>query len=202
MSCRAHRMMVVRGFARYLSGIDPRTEVPPAGTIRHPTPMAATVHLLRRGRARDDRAGAGGDPAAVALSDLPDADRAARHDRDAGRGGAAPGPRRPRPGRRGAADPRVEVRQVAARAAARQRASRRSSATTTPANGCCPSRATDSLFVSLRGTRVIYECVWPVHRKLCEHAGVGASSTVTPRIHDHRHCVRGQDAARLVSGRR
>ena len=32
----ADRMMVVRGFARYLSGIDPRTEVPPAGTIRHP----------------------------------------------------------------------------------------------------------------------------------------------------------------------
>ena len=32
----AHRMLVVRGFARYLSGIDPRTEVPPAGTIRHP----------------------------------------------------------------------------------------------------------------------------------------------------------------------
>jgi site-specific recombinase XerD len=27
------RMMAVRGFARYLSGIDPRTEVPPAGTI-------------------------------------------------------------------------------------------------------------------------------------------------------------------------
>jgi integrase/recombinase XerD len=32
----ADRMMVVRGFARYLSGIDPRTEVPPAGAIRHP----------------------------------------------------------------------------------------------------------------------------------------------------------------------
>ena len=32
----ADRMMLVRGFARYLSGIDPRTEVPPAGTIRHP----------------------------------------------------------------------------------------------------------------------------------------------------------------------
>ena len=27
------RMMAVRGFARYLSGIDPRTEVPPAGAI-------------------------------------------------------------------------------------------------------------------------------------------------------------------------
>jgi integrase/recombinase XerD len=33
----ADRMMIVRGFARYMSGIDPRTEVPPAGTIRHPT---------------------------------------------------------------------------------------------------------------------------------------------------------------------
>ena len=33
----SHRMMVVRGFARYLSGIDARTEVPPAGTIRHPS---------------------------------------------------------------------------------------------------------------------------------------------------------------------
>lgn len=26
-----HRMTIVRGFARYMAGIDPRTEVPPAG---------------------------------------------------------------------------------------------------------------------------------------------------------------------------
>jgi len=32
----AQRMMAVRGFARYLSGIDLRTEIPPAGTIRRP----------------------------------------------------------------------------------------------------------------------------------------------------------------------
>ena len=44
-----------------------------------------------------------------------------------------------------------------------------------------PDPSTDSLFVSLRGTRVIYECVWPTHRMLCERAGVGASSTVRPR---------------------
>lgn len=50
-----------------------------------------------------------------------------------------------------------------------------------------PDPSTDSLFVSLRGTRVIYECVWPVHRELCEQAKVGTSSTVRPRIHDHRH---------------
>ena len=34
---------------------------------------------------------------------------------------------------------------------------------------------------------MIYEIVWPTHRMLCDRAGVGASSTVTPRIHDHRH---------------
>lgn len=51
----------------------------------------------------------------------------------------------------------------------------------------CPDPSTDSLFVSLRGTRVIYETVWPVHRDLCELAGVGAGSIVRPRIHDHRH---------------
>lgn len=31
-----HRWTVVRGFARYMSGIDPRTEVPPAGMVRTP----------------------------------------------------------------------------------------------------------------------------------------------------------------------
>ena len=55
-----------------------------------------------------------------------------------------------------------------------------------------PEPSSDSFFVSLRGTRVIYEIVWPAHRKLCEHAGVGASSTVTPRIHDHRHSLRSR----------
>ena len=44
----ADRMIVVRGFARYLSGIDPRTEVPPAGTIRNRQTVAATLHLHRR----------------------------------------------------------------------------------------------------------------------------------------------------------
>lgn len=44
----AQRMMAVRGFARYLSGIDPRTEVPPAGTIRQPETVATTVHLYRQ----------------------------------------------------------------------------------------------------------------------------------------------------------
>ena len=29
----AHRMTAVRGFARYLAGVDPRTEVPPVGLL-------------------------------------------------------------------------------------------------------------------------------------------------------------------------
>ena len=41
--------------------------------------------------------------------------------------------------------------------------------------------------MSLHGTRVIYETVWPTFRMLREHAGVGADSTVTPRLHDFRH---------------
>lgn len=34
-SVRARRMTAVRGFARYLSGIDPGTEVPPLGLVAH-----------------------------------------------------------------------------------------------------------------------------------------------------------------------
>ena len=30
----AMRLLVARGFARYMAGIDPRTEVPPTGLIR------------------------------------------------------------------------------------------------------------------------------------------------------------------------
>ena len=43
------------------------------------------------------------------------------------------------------------------------------------------------MFVSLRGTRVIYESVWPTFRRLCDQTGIGAGSAVTPRIHDFRH---------------
>ena len=40
------RMTAVRGFARYLAGIDPATEVPPLGLMPQPAAMAAAVHLL------------------------------------------------------------------------------------------------------------------------------------------------------------
>ena len=171
----ADRMMLVRGFARYLSGIDPRTEVPPAGTIRHPKHWRRPFIYADADVLAMIEQAAGADPAAVALSDLPDADRAARHDRTAGRGGASLGPRRSRPSRWCVADPGSRSSESRGSCRCRPARSTRSSATTTPASDCCPDPSTDSLFVSLRGTRVIYECVWPMHRKLCEHAGVGAA---------------------------
>jgi hypothetical protein len=47
-------MTAVRGFARYLAGIDARTEVPPPGLIRIPRSWRAAVHLRRRRRAGAD----------------------------------------------------------------------------------------------------------------------------------------------------
>src|SRR5207248_2091448 len=51
----------------------------------------------------------------------------------------------------------------------------------------CPRSSSDSFFVSLRGTRVIYECVQSTFRRLCDSAGVGAGATDRPRVHDLRH---------------
>jgi len=46
---------------------------------------------------------------------------------------------------------------------------------------------TPNFFVSLHGTPLIYAVVGQVFRELCAGAGVGASSSVRPRIHDLRH---------------
>ena len=81
------RMTAARGFARYLSGIDARTEVPPLGLMPHRARWrqpfiysAADIDaLLDAGPQHDRLAAAGGD--------LPDPDRAARGERAADRRG-------------------------------------------------------------------------------------------------------------------
>jgi integrase/recombinase XerD len=50
-----------------------------------------------------------------------------------------------------------------------------------------PQPGNDSFFVSLTGRRLIYVSVFEVFRDLREHTGLGATSTTTPRIHDLRH---------------
>lgn len=51
----------------------------------------------------------------------------------------------------------------------------------------CPSPLTRSFFVSARGNRLIYPVVQQVFRRLCDAAGVGAESPMVPRIHGLRH---------------
>ena len=182
----AHRMMVVRGFARYLSGIDPRTEVPPAGTIRQPQRWrrpfiysdADVLALIEQARVVIPQplrsatyqtligllATTGMRVGEVLRLDRGDLDR-------------SEGVLRVRESKFGKSR-LVPLQASAVDALERYDLTRQR---------LLPEPSSDSFLVSLRGTRVIYETVWPVHRKLCEHAGVGASSTVTPRIHDHRH---------------
>jgi len=50
-----------------------------------------------------------------------------------------------------------------------------------------PRPATPAFFVSMRGSRLIYQVVQQVFRNCCHAAGVGTGSAARPRIHDLRH---------------
>ena len=182
----ADRLMVVRGFARDLSGIDPRTEVPPAGTIRHP-------HRWRRPFIYTDTDVLSMIEQAGAV--IPQPLRSATYQTLIGLL-ATTGLRVGEALRLDRSDLERDEGML------RIRESKFGKSRLVPLHASavdalerydhirqqlCPDPSTDSLFVSLRGTRVIYETVWPTHRKLCEHARVGAGSTIRPRIHDHRH---------------
>ena len=182
----ADRMMLVRGFARYLSGIDPRTEVPPAGTIRHPRrwrrpfiysdndvlemigQAQAVIPQPLRSATYQTLIGL----LATTGLRIGEALRLDRRDLD-----TSEGVLRIRESKFGKSR-LVPLDPSAVDALERYDHTRQR---------LLPDPRTDSLFVSLRGTRVIYETVWPTHRMLCDRAGVGAGSTETPRIHDHRH---------------
>ncbi len=182
----AHRMMAVRGFARYLSGVDPRTVVPPAGTIRRPRRWrrpfiytdADVLALIEQARSSIEQPLRSatyqtliGLLATTGLR-VGEALRLDRGDLD-----RSEGILRIRESKFGKSR-LVPLHPTAVDALERYDHTRQR---------LLPDPSTDSLFVSLRGTRVIYECVWPVHHELCEHAKVGAGSTTRPRIHDHRH---------------
>ncbi len=182
----ATRMMAVRGFARYLSGIDPRTEVPPAGAIRRPSrwrrpfiytdaDVLALIEQAGRVIAQPLRSATYqtliGLLATTGLR-IGEALRLDRDDLD-----RIEGVLRIRESKFGKSR-LVPLHASTVDALERYDHTRQR---------LLPNPSTDSLFVSLRGTRVIYETVWPAHRMLCERSGVGAGSTITPRIHDHRH---------------
>jgi integrase/recombinase XerD len=180
------RMMAVRGFARYLAGIDPRTEVPPPGLVRIPrrwrppfiytdADVLTLIGQARRSIPQPLRATTYetlfGLLASTGLR-IGEALRLDQADVDVTDGVLLI--RRSKFGK----SRQVPLQASTLEALERYRHRRRQ---------LYPHPKTESLFVSLHGTRVIYECVWPTFRRLCTEAAIGAGATVTPRLHDFRH---------------
>jgi integrase len=185
-SVPATRYRSVRGFARYMAGIDSETEIPPAGLIRRPRsrrpPFIYTdeelLALLEQARAsipQPLRAATMHTLIGLLASSGLRVGEALRLDRgDVDWSDGVLHIRRSKfnksrlvplaPSVLGALERYAHLRD-------RER----------------PAAAGESFFVSLRGTRVIHECVWKTFRALCDGAGVGAGSSVRPTIHDLRH---------------
>lgn len=183
-SIATRRMTIARGFARYLAGMDDRTEVPPPGLIagrrrwrppfiyspdditavmaqaRRLKPMPATTHetLIGLLAATGMRVG--------------EAIRLDRDDID-----WAEGVLTIRESKFGKTRivPVLDSTLTALKQYARTR------------DRLCPHTATASFFVSMTGTRLIYRIVQQNFRRLCDRAGVGARAQHPPRIHDLRH---------------
>jgi integrase len=190
-SVPATRYRAVRGFARYMAGIDPGTEIPPAGLIRRPRsrrpPYIYTddelLLLLEQARtsiAQPLRAATMQTLIGLLASSglrVGEALRLDRGDVDWSDGVLHIRVSKFRKSRLVPLSPStVEALERYAHVRDRER----------------PAASSESFFVSLRGTRVIHACVWKTFRALCDAAGVGAGSSVRPTIHDlrHRHAVR------------
>lgn len=182
----SRRMMAVRGFARYLSGIDPRTEVPPAGAVptRHhwrapfiysEADISALMGEARRSIDHPFRAATYetliGLLAATGLR-IGEAIRL-----DCGDVDFADGVLLARESK--FKKSRLVPLQASTLQALERYARRREEFSARPSS--------KSFFVSLNSTRIIYESVCPTFRALCERSGVGAGATRRPRIHDLRH---------------
>jgi integrase/recombinase XerD len=184
-SMAPRRMTIARGFARYLAGIDARTEVPPPGLIagrrrwrppfiydpgdiealmaqaRQLSPMPAATHETLIGLL-----------AATGLR-VGEAIRLDRADID-----WAGGVLTIRESKFG------KTRMVPVLGSTLSRLEHYARAR----GQLCPqAAATASFFVSTAGTRLIYARVGQVFRRLRDHAGIGAGADHRPRIHDLRH---------------
>jgi integrase len=178
------RMTIARGFARYLAGLDARTEVPPPGLIagrrrwrppfiyspgdietllaqaRQLTPMPAATHETLIGLL------------AVTGLRVGEAIRLDRADIDWT--GAVLTIRESKFGKTRMV-PLHDSTLGALERYARIRGQ------------LCPPAASAGFFISTAGTRLIYACVGQVFRRLRDRAGIGAGADRPPRIHDLRH---------------
>lgn len=183
-SVPAARLMAVRGFTRYLSAIDPRTEIPPAGLVAYrpkgrapylfcDADVAAVVRCVRASTRSAFRAKTLANLIvllAVTGMRVGEALRLDCDDIDASQ--AVIKVRNTKFGK--SRDVAVSDSTIDALAVYR-----RARDTTRP--------ATSRLFVSLAGTPVIYSSFGLAFRQAVQTSGVGAEASSRPRVHDLRH---------------
>jgi integrase len=181
----SHRMTAVRGFARYMAGIDPATQVPPPGLLpsrrnwRPPfifstSDIAALLDAacqLRPARRARTYTTLFGLLAATGMR-VGEAIRLDVSDID-----LAEGVILVRESKFGKSR-YVPLRQSALTAMESLLSQR---------DEYRPRAGNHSVFISLTGNRIIYESVHPVFRELCDNARIGCGATRRPRIHDLRH---------------
>ena len=181
----ARRMEIARGFARHLAGVDERTEIPPRGLIpmrqhwRPPflfTPDDITT-LLGCARAMRWR--------------LPAATHATLLGLLAATGMRVGEALRLEPSDIERGDDVIVIRQSKFGKSRLVPVLPDTLAALDDYTAICdrlrPDRVTTRIFVSLRGTELIYPVVQQVFRKLCATGRIGADAPRPPRIHDLRH---------------
>jgi len=179
------RMIVVRGFARHMTGIDPATEVPPVGLIpsrqRWRPPFLFTTGDVERLMAAASAEIRWRLPAAthstliglLAVTGMRVGEALKLDDDDIGWEDGVLLVRESKFGKSRIVplDPStVDVLRsfVATR------------------DGLV-ERQVPAVFVSIRGNRTIYACVQETFRRLCDTTGIGADAPNRPRVHDLRH---------------
>ncbi len=180
-----HRMTVARGFARHMSGLDARTEVPPFGLIpsrqRWRPPFiysAADIDaLMAEARKIRWRLPAATHETIIGLLAATGMRVGEALKLDRGDIDWADGVLLIRESKFG------KTRQVPVLPSTLASLDRYAAVR----DELCQQPATASFFVSVRGARVIYAVVQQVFRRLCDESLVGAESTIPPRIHGLRH---------------
>jgi integrase/recombinase XerD len=183
-SIAPRRMTIARSFARYLAGMDDRTEVPPPGLIagrrrwRPPfiySPDNITALLTQTRRLKPMPAATHATLIGLLAATGMRVGEAIRLDR--GDIDWAEGVLTIRESKFGKTRmvPVLDSTLTALEHYARTR------------NQLCPHTASASFLVSMTGTRLIYRIAQQNFRQLCDRAGIGAGAEHPPRIHDLRH---------------
>jgi integrase/recombinase XerD len=182
------RMTAVRGFARYLAGIDPHTEVPPLGLMPHrprwrrpfiytPADIDTIMKCAWRTLSPPSRAATYytliGLLAASGLR-IGEAIKLDHTDID-----WAQGVLLIRESKFGKS--RLVPLHPSAGQALQDYAQLR--------DRLQPRSDQPSFFTSTRGTRLLYACVWATFRQLITTSGVGVGAPSPPRLHDLRHTL-------------